>query len=498
MADLHNQSPAQTGFDLSEQALPWQDLIASVFRHRRLVLTVLAVGVIAATLRGWFLPPTYKASALVMVRDNRARLTVSPDESSGAVLERGGEEQINSLIALATSPAVVQEMLLEKDPSAAQAVVPEPGFFGRLLATPGRLYRSLHNVPEPSPIERRARAIARSVIITPARRSNVLEISFFGGHPEWVAKFLNDLVDKAIAKYTSLYETTRAQQFYREQRDLLASRVDSAQEALNAFREKVGAELLTLNRDQLRERIASLEQGRAATHTEIAELNARLDASPETIFSDATSADSASGIVVNPAVSAIKARLVELEITRSELISRYAPQSAMITDINRQIAEARRILGQERANTVELYKKEASARIASAEARLEAIAQQLIEYRDQLARFEAIAPEWERLQTELDTHRAAYMTYLRKEEEARVSNALDESQILNVTVAQPASVPRDPEPSPLLKLLAIGGGLGLFLGVGLALLRDWVDPSVKTTSQAERLTGIPVLGEVAL
>ena len=43
-----------------------------------------------------------------------------------------------------------------------------------------------------------------------------------------------------------------------------------------------------------------------------------------------------------------------------------------------------------------------------------------------------------------------------------------------------------------------GGGIGLLLGIAVALLRDWIDPSIKSTSQAERLTGVPVLAEIPL
>jgi succinoglycan biosynthesis transport protein ExoP len=339
--------------------------------------------------------------------------------------------------------------------------------------------------------------VAKGVIVQPVPKSSVLEVNFYSGNPTWSANFLDELVDRAISKYTSLYEATRAQQFYRSQRDLLASRVDQAQAALTAFRERVGPELLTFNRDQLRDRIALLEQDRATTRGTVAELKARMNASPETIFSDANSAGG-SDLVVNPSVSAIKARLLELQMKRSELIARYAPGSTMISDVDRQIEEANRLLNQERSNSVSLYRQEASSRIEAANARLDSIGQQLAEYREKLAKLETIAPEWERLQSDLDTQRTAYGTYLRKEEEARVSTALDESQLLNITVAQAATTPRDPEASPMIMLIVAGGGVGLLLGVGIALLRDWIDPSIKSTGQAERITGVPVLAEIPL
>jgi uncharacterized protein involved in exopolysaccharide biosynthesis len=170
----------------------------------------------------------------------------------------------------------------------------------------------------------------------------------------------------------------------------------------------------------------------------------------------------------------------------------------MISDLNRQIAAANRLLNQERANSALLYKQEAQSRIETANARLDAVGQQLAEYRETLAKLESIAPEWERLQSDLDAQRQAYATYFRKEEQARVSDGLDESQLVDVTVTQPANPPRDPEASPLIMPVVAGGGIGLLLGIGIALLRDWIDPSIKSTSQAERLTGVPVLAEIPL
>jgi capsular polysaccharide biosynthesis protein len=36
----------------------------------------------------------------------------------------------------------------------------------------------------------------------------------------------------------------------------------------------------------------------------------------------------------------------------------------------------------------------------------------------------------------------------------------------------------------------------LLIGIGIAFLRDWMDPSVKSAGQIERLVGLPVLGEL--
>jgi uncharacterized protein involved in exopolysaccharide biosynthesis len=493
-----SQGAAQGSFDLNEQALPIQDFAASVFRHRRMVLSLIAIGVVAATLRAWFMPPTYKASSVLMVRDNRARLTVSPDDSSSAVLVRGGEGQMSSLMALATSPALIQDVLMKgRNPEDLNIVPQQAGIIDTILDLPNQLYRKLHEVPEPSLIERQARGIVQGIVVTPVESSSFLQIDLFSGSPEWSADFLNKIVDEVIKKYTKLYDTTEAQQFYRGQRDLLSSRVEAAQAALNEFRDRVGPEMLTLNAGQLRDRISGLEQSIAEAKTQIAELRARQTA-PDAMLAEGGTVDPVSPATIGSGVYSIKARIVELEIKRGELLSRYAPGSAMIGDVNRQIAEARRLLAQEQRVSADLYRKEAGSQIDSAEARIVAYEDQLNEYRVKLAQVETITPEWERLTSDLDTQRQAYQTYLRKEEEARVSNALDESDILNVAVAQKATIPRDPEASPVLKLVVFGAGAGLVLGVGIALFRDWLDPSVKTTSQAERMTGIPVLGEIPL
>ena len=67
---------------------------------------------------------------------------------------------------------------------------------------------------------------------------------------------------------------------------------------------------------------------------------------------------------------------------------------------------------------------------------------------------------------------------------------------VTMQVFEPAEVPTAPvSPRPRVNLF-LGGLLGLLSGLGLALVRDRTDASVKSRQQVRTITGVPVLGEI--
>ncbi len=85
-----------------------------------------------------------------------------------------------------------------------------------------------------------------------------------------------------------------------------------------------------------------------------------------------------------------------------------------------------------------------------------------------------------------------YLLYLRKEEEARISDALDRQRFSNVVVAEPATVPLKPQSRGLL-ILVFGGVFAVLVSVVLALIADRWDPSFRTPHEVEAFLGTPVL-----
>jgi uncharacterized protein involved in exopolysaccharide biosynthesis len=499
-------------FDLSAISLPWQDLIRSLFRHRKLVFAILAIGFLGAVVQAWSLPPTYKARSVLIVKDARARVAVTPDAETRTVLDRVGDAQVNALATLLRDANTVREALtrlrekaakenevnsqaadaaagsaatepaaIELDEADVIAEVPAPSF--NPLALPAELYRRMHQIPEPSELDQRAQQLAIQVRVEPVWKTSLIEVSFISGDPHWSANFVNALSETLIDKYRSLYESTTTQEFFHGQRIVLAQKLEQAQAARAEFRRRVGAELLTLNPEELRLRIAELEQALDHARTERSERVAHASTSEVDVGS-------------NPALSSLKQRILGLEIERSELMSRYTETSVAVRDIDRQLAEAHRMVEKERRATIEMQRDAAQFAIGGIEARITTITSQIGAHRQKLNELEIVGPEWEGLENEVASAKEAYRTYSRKEEQARFSNALDESDIVNVAIVENAKPPTEPESSPMKRLIVLGTAMSALAGLGLALLRDWLDPTVKTTMQVERLTGLPVLGEI--
>jgi len=85
-----------------------------------------------------------------------------------------------------------------------------------------------------------------------------------------------------------------------------------------------------------------------------------------------------------------------------------------------------------------------------------------------------------------------YLLYLRKQEEARISDALDRQRISNVLVAEAATVPFKPRGRSLLVIL-LGGVFAAFASVMLAFVVDRWDPSFRTPEEVQDYLGTPVL-----
>jgi uncharacterized protein involved in exopolysaccharide biosynthesis len=211
----------------------------------------------------------------------------------------------------------------------------------------------------------------------------------------------------------------------------------------------------------------------------------------------------------NQAVAFLKPRILDKEMERSELLSKYTPSSSRVQDVERELADARRLLAAEHPTVAEVTTAPnptyqalegdlARARVdqQAAQARVGALRTRIDETRAMVAHLDDVAAEHSRLEEELAAASEAYATYTKKQEQARLGSALDASHIVNVAVIEPAVVPDSPERAHGLLLLALGLVFWLSAGAAAAIAADLLDASVRSARDAELATGLPVLAEI--
>src|SRR5574337_1185562 len=262
-----------------ERQIPWDEVLALLVRRKKLIGMVVAIGCAAAVALTWMEAPVYRASATLMVTSERAHIAVSPDANSGSVVDRMTEQDLNSEAELLRSLPLVREVLdpyrdklPEDQPHGVRRVI---AALGQLFAWPQRLYQRLHHVAPPSPFERWVDAVAKHVMVTPIAKSDLIEVAYESGNPQWSARFINDLTEHHLARRARRDQLSEPQRFFLEQRELLNKKVIDAETALREFARANGIDSDPAQRKALRAQVIDLEKNLGKAETELAESSAR-------------------------------------------------------------------------------------------------------------------------------------------------------------------------------------------------------------------------------
>jgi capsular exopolysaccharide synthesis family protein len=106
------------------------------------------------------------------------------------------------------------------------------------------------------------------------------------------------------------------------------------------------------------------------------------------------------------------------------------------------------------------------------------------------------AGEYRNLRVEVDTKRALLDNLLRQQGETEVISRLRDDQLTSVRIVDRALEPGKPYEPSLKKNLLIAVFLGGGLGIGLAFFLSYLDRTLRTPEQVERLVQLPPLGVI--
>jgi uncharacterized protein involved in exopolysaccharide biosynthesis len=351
------------------------------------------------------------------------------------------------------------------------------------------------------------RKLSKDLKIEPLRKTNVISVHYQARDPEMAAEVLKALAVAYTEKHLEVHRPSGEFKFFDQQTEQYHKGLDQAQEKLTDFTKESGVVSAQLERDSALRQANEFDSTARQAQTTLVETEQRI----RTLQSQLKSVQPRITTVVrtsdNPQLlSQLKSTLLNLELKKSELLTKYEPTYRLVQEVDKEITDTRSAIGAEESKPTreettdqnpnyqwvrgELTK--AQADLSGLKARAAAANSTAAQYHETARSLDQNGVVQQDLLRAAKTQEENYLLYVRKREEARISDALDQRGILNVAVAEQPIVPALPSRSPLnaaiLTLL-----LAVTASFSTAFVVDFMDPSFRTPDELASYLGTPVL-----
>jgi uncharacterized protein involved in exopolysaccharide biosynthesis len=453
-----------------------QIVTEAVFRRKRIfLLTVyIIVGlVLAATL---LMHKHYQAEAKLMVQNLRSQAPLSTSPTDRQVTANDvSTTEINNEVDLLQSAGVAR----------------------RTLGVPVGGAETEAEALEVSDLEKR-------LDVEAVHQSSTIDVKLTARSPGEASAQLKKLIDAYFQERAGSARSGGAAEFFEAQVAAKTTQLDADQQALTDF--EVKHQIADLDEEKKLQvtRVGAIQDELAGATAQLASAQSRIAAQKRVLAMTPQRTRTTERSITNQySQERLGTSLVDLENRRTELLKRYPATDRQVVEVNEKIATTRAAItaagsspaGEQATDANPVYLQLSGAVAASSgevsgiSAQRAELQVQLREAQARLAELEESTADYDSLKRKLAQSQADYTLYSQKRDEARVSEALDNAKMFDVSLVQPPIASPDPvRPKPVL-YLAAGLAFALFLGTLLALYADTSAEQVYTPAQLDALTG---------
>lgn len=480
-------SPIPTPASVDGEEAKWDlgELVA-IARRRAIVMTGATVGVIAAGGSALFFlqqttPPVYTGQFQVLVEpvtaeDKQARLSTQAqgaDATSG--LQTINVEQ--STLDYETQIAVLRSpRLLEPIVKQLQTRYPD--------ITYDTLIRRLDIVRVRSEVDKRQQ-----------EPTKLIQVLYRDTDPEKI-QFVLDQISQAYLKYSLKERQTNIRQgikFINGQLDPLRKRVDSLQREVQDLRQRYGLVDPDVQGQQLSARANTLEQQRADSQTQLAEIRSRYN----NLQQQLQGANLPTVLGEAPYYQNLLNQYQELEGRIALESARLRPDNPALQALLDRRQQLQALMRQEATRVL----GKTADQIEIAEARSRAIAESEGSVNERIQQLPFIARQYADLQRDLAIATESLNKFLIRREALQIDAAQQEVPWELTTppdlLRNKLGEPMNTSAPNLLSFLALTVILGILVGVAVGFLVDASQDALQTTEDAKRTAkDLPLLGTI--
>lgn len=467
-----------------------RDILTILFKQKKKIVVTFFAVVIAITTITFLIPPTYEATSSLLVKFGREYLyTPEVGEGRPMTVATGQEELLNSEVHILTNRDLVE----------------------KVITTIGlaNLYPSLDTFKGVAPGDAAVSQFKKDLLVEPARKSSVIEVSFRHRNPSMAARATNLLVDFFREKHLQIYAGAPVA-FLSEQLVVYKGRLKESEERLEAFKQKMHVYALDEQRASLLEQRSDADRSDKEAQNRIGELTTKIASLKSQLASVAREVPVSSEKERLRTTDDAEAQLLTLRLKEQELLEKYREDNRLVVNLKKEIALLENFM---KRRTDEQAKKvvtgrnsvyddmerdliRANAERESLASRRESLARQVRLIEHELTSLDSAGAELANLKREVALNEKNYQTYLERTEDARISDSMNRQKMANVSILHAASIPTTPVKPRMGYNFILALVLGSISGLGLGFVSEYTRQGISTPEAAEKRLDLPVLGSI--
>ena len=461
-------------WDVSPREPHLYDYLLILRKHQWLILSFLVAVVTIVSIATFRMQPVYVATARILIdRENSNTLPFPGTDSYDYMMD------IDNYIETQSKILTSETLALQTIRNSGLSARPEfaaPGGSSEALAS-----GSLANQKRPPELG----VFLGSLSVKRVPNSRLMDVSFESTDPQLAARIVNAHLENYIEQnFRSRYEaTSQASTWLTDQLNELKIRVQKSEDARIAYERQNQIWTVDDKQNITTQRLSDINKALTEAQSE----RMRKEALYE--FAKGGNLDAVPEVRSNPLLMELNKKRSDIASQYTEALGQYGPNFPKVQRFRAQMKELDETVEKEKQNIADNIENE----YRESRQRETLLGSALDQQKTAVNQMAEKMVEYNILNREAETNKTLYDGLLTKLKEAGISAGLRSS---NIRIVDPAMIPSTPARPSKIRNVALSFLVGLVGGIGLALMREYLDNTVKTPDDVESLSRLPSLAVV--
>lgn len=461
-------------FDLSPHEPHLYDYLLILRKHQWLILSFMLSVVTIVSIATFRMQPVYVATARIEIdKENANILPFQGGDSYDYMMD--SDNYIETQAKILTSETLALQTIRNN------GLALRPEFSGSGGISEAVASGNLANQKRPPEL---AEFLA-GLSVKRVPNSRLMDVSFESTDPQLAARTVNAHIATYIEQnYRSKYEaTSQASDWLADQLRDFKIKVQKSEDARIAYERQNQIWTLDDKQNMTTQRLSDINK----QYTDAQAERMRKESLYE--FAKAGNLDAVPQNDSNSAIAELLKNRGEKSAEYADALQQYGPNFPKVLRLKAQLKDLDDNIDKEKKKILEVLESD----YREARQRETLLADALNEAKGEVNQMAEKMVEYNILKREAEANKALYEGLMTKMKETAISGALRSS---NIRVVDPAMVPTTPARPAKTKNILLSFLVGLVGGIGLALLREYMDNTVKTPDDIETLARLPSLAVV--